>query len=201
MPSRAKAVTFVALAAAGAASVAVMLLVSVTRWFLPGVVELSTAFALAGTFGLLMLTGRNGRAAFYLWVGGISGRTMKYTAAGVAVLVLSAVIAVPVENFPWPVTLLAGVLVILIGAADPGTKQGVSGNNGQRPDDPSPIAPFPSNDGQAAALRPGALRLNVAYAPHLAHRTLRHTPAPRRYARPDRRLHPVRRKVPVSSHK
>lgn len=139
-----KSTAFLTLGALGAASVAVMLLVSVTRWFLPGVVELSAAFAVAALLGAIALGQDRGRHAARRLIDATSWRALKFAAAGVLVLVLSAVCALFYASFPWPVSLLAGVLIVLFGAADSSTQRparGLGGRDGHGPLITSPLQP------------------------------------------------------------
>jgi hypothetical protein len=168
--SRAKIAILAGLAVTGTMSVAAMLLVSVNRWFLPGVIELSSAFAAAGALGLLWLAGGRGRPALYSWVDRLSWRTLNFAGAGVAVLAVSAALALVVEGFPWPVALLASVLIVLIGAADPGTRRPENDRGGGRRDGEVPPPPVPAEgsdliavslSGLAAMRSPGRVKTSL----------------------------------------
>lgn len=153
--ARAKSAAFLTLSGMGAGSVAVMLLVSVTRWFLPGVVELSAAFAVAALFLALPLGRARGRSAVARLIDTTSWRTLKFAAAGVLVLVLSAGLALFSASFPWPVSLLAGVLIVLIGASDSSTRQPADGVEGGGSQGPQLTSPQPPPSGvEIRALRP-----------------------------------------------
>jgi hypothetical protein len=153
--ARAKSVAFLSLSGVGAASVAVMLLVSVTRWFLPGIVELSAAFAVAALLVALPLGRARGRSAVARMIDATSWRALKFAAAGVLVLVLSAAFALFSASFPWPVSLLAGVLIVLIGAADSSARQSAGGGGGGDSRGSLFTSPQPPPSGlEARALRP-----------------------------------------------
>jgi hypothetical protein len=132
-----------------------MLLVSVTRWFLPGVVELSAAFAVAALFLALPLGQARGRSAVARLIDATSWRALNFAAAGVLVLVLSAGLAIFSANFPWPVSLLAGVLIVLIGAADSSARQPADGSGGGGSRGPQLTSPQPPpSGGETRVLRP-----------------------------------------------
>lgn len=139
--SRAKLYAFAALTAAGAGSVAVMLLVSVTRSFLPGIVELGAAFGVATIFLVASLIWSHSLGRLLRWIDGLSPRTLWAAAAGVAVLALTAGLSVPFKQFPWPVTLLVGALIIIVGGAGSGQTEPAGGDGGKGEDVPVPAVP------------------------------------------------------------
>ena len=94
------------LAIAAIASVAVLLYVSIARDFLPGIVELTAALSAVVIFGAIALIPRGSRHAIRQRMSTIRVGRIGYVAASVAVLVITAVLAVLNDGFPWPAPLL-----------------------------------------------------------------------------------------------
>ena len=95
------------------ASIAVLLYVSIERNFLPGVVELSTALVVALIFGIIALIPRESRRVIKRRLSNVRSDRLRFVAAGVAVLAITAVLALFNENFPWPAPLIL-VLVLMV---------------------------------------------------------------------------------------
>ncbi len=190
--SGSRAYAFFGLTALGVAAVTSLLLVSVTRWFLPGVVELSAALAVAGA-AAAVAAARN-RSALIAWAQRLSWRSLRIAAAGVAVLVLSAGLALAFDGFPWPVALLAGTVIVLIAAADGSTAQATGGANAIGGDPP----PAPSGPAPAPVAATSFSRRLIAHTPAFA-RQLTATRPPRRspaFARHPRTVRPARTVLP-----
>ena len=116
-----KTFTFLGLGAVLTGSLAVFLHISVTRGFLPGIVELSVAFG-AGLAALALTLVSAGRwKALAARADKLRAQNILLGAAGVAVLAVTAGLAVQFERFPWPATLLAGAVLLLIAAASEAT--------------------------------------------------------------------------------
>jgi hypothetical protein len=194
---QAKLLVLLMLAAAGAASLAVMLLVSVDTGFLPGMVELSVGLAAATAMSVVWLASSGRRAALSDWADQVGWPQVRLGAAGVTILVASAGLATSFDRFPWPVGLLAAVLV-LFAATGPGARQASGGQGGRRRPDFDPAAPKPSPSSVPKLLRRRAVQLN-AMAP--AHAWARCDVAGRpalRCRRKAQKLHPMRR-VPAKA--
>jgi hypothetical protein len=104
--------------AAGAAGV--FLCLSVTRSFLPGMAELSVAFAVGTLFVIALGMARQQRAALAQWVKGRSSVSLVVMLAGAMWLAAAAGLAVAFHTFPWPVALLGGALLVLLSFAPGG---------------------------------------------------------------------------------
>lgn len=116
-----KTFTFLGLGAVLTGSLAVFLQISVARGFLPGMVELSVAFGAGVTALALTLVNAGRWKALAARADKLRAQNILLGAAGVAVLAMTAGLAVPFERFPWPVTLLAGSVLLLIAAASEAT--------------------------------------------------------------------------------
>jgi len=101
------------------ASVAALLYVSVTRDFLPGIVELTAALSVALIFGVVALVPRGSRQSLLRRLNGVRVGKLRYLVAAAVVLAATAVVAVLREGFPWPAPLLL-VVVLVFFAADEG---------------------------------------------------------------------------------
>jgi hypothetical protein len=112
-PVTARTNTMIVLVAASIASAAVLLYVSIERNFLPGMVELTTALVLAAIFGAVTLVPRRARNAMMLRLEIVQVGSIRFLAAAVGFLVLTAVLALLSENFPWPAGLLVVVTMLL----------------------------------------------------------------------------------------
>jgi hypothetical protein len=112
----------IGLVVASLASVAVLLYVSVTRDFLPGIVELGSVLGVALVFGLIMLAPRMSRQSVLRRLGDSSVIRIRFAAAAVAVLVLTAAFALYSDEFPWPAPLLLVVALMLFAFRETGSK-------------------------------------------------------------------------------
>jgi len=104
------------------ASVVVLLLVSIDREFVPGIVELSVALGLAGLFGVAMLFGLGPRNALEQRLKNVRTGEILFATAAAGLLALTAGLAAAEENFPWPVPLIG--VVLLAAAALRNTRDG-----------------------------------------------------------------------------
>ncbi len=111
-PVLTKPTTLIGLAATAIASLAVLLYISVARDFLPGIVELTTALSVALIFGIMVLVPRRARQTMQLRLNNVRADRIGFAAAAVAVLALTAVIAVIMKSFPWPAPLILVVLLM-----------------------------------------------------------------------------------------
>lgn len=116
-----KTFTFLGLGAVLIGSLGVFLQISVARGFLPGMVELSVAFGAGGTALALTLLNAGRWKVLAARADQLRAQNVLLGAAGVAVLAMTAGLAVPFERFPWPVTLLAGAVLLLLAAASEAT--------------------------------------------------------------------------------
>ncbi|MBC8453148.1 MAG: hypothetical protein H8D69_01605 [Chloroflexi bacterium] len=112
-PNLTRANTLIGLAVAALASVAVLLYVSVTRDFLPGIVELSVALGVALILGAFTLVPRTSRQAIQRRLSDSRLIRIRFAAAAVVVLVLTAAFALYSDGFPWPAPLLLVVALML----------------------------------------------------------------------------------------
>ncbi len=121
--SRRRLYPMLTIAAVAAMSLAVMLRASVNDWFLPGVVEISVGLGLAGVAGAVMLVRSQGRSAL------------------------------AVDGLPWPIGLLASLLVGVASAAGGEAHDGVTdGGRGRETGAPRPLPVSP--DGVPARTGP-----------------------------------------------
>ena len=118
-PTLTKVNTWILLAMTVVASVAALLYVSVTRDFLPGIVELTAALSVALIFGVVALVPRGSRQSLLRRLNGVRVGKLRYLVAAAVVLAATAVVAVLREGFPWPAPLLL-VVVLVFFAADEG---------------------------------------------------------------------------------
>lgn len=118
-PILTKVNTWIVLAMTVIASVAALLYVSITRDFLPGIVELTAALSVALIFGIVALVPRGSRQILLRRLSDVRVGRIRYLVAAVAVLAATAVLAVLKEGFPWPAPLLLVVILVFF-AADEG---------------------------------------------------------------------------------
>lgn len=155
-----RAYTVFALAGVSTGSLLVLLGVSVSRQFIPGVVEISVALIACTVALVVSVAAARTWNRVFGWAGQVSPKTLKYSTTAVAILALTAVLAVPFEHFPWPASLLLAVIVGLVGAADAGTERKTGG---EPPDELAPAAPSPVPAGSYILARPrraAAVRLS-----------------------------------------
>jgi hypothetical protein len=118
-PTLTKVNTWILLAMTAIASVVALLYVSITRDFLPGIVELTAALSVALIFGVVALVPRGSRQALLRRLNEVRVGKLRYLVAAAAVLAATSVLAVLREGFPWPAPLLLVVLLVFF-AADEG---------------------------------------------------------------------------------
>ncbi len=112
-PSLNRTPTLIGLTVAALASVAVLLYISIERDFLPGIVELSVALGVVLIFGMVSLVPQQSRLAMQRRMRRIGVSRIRFVAVGVAILVLTAVLAFYFESFPWLAPLLLIVVMML----------------------------------------------------------------------------------------
>ncbi|HIF71753.1 MAG TPA: hypothetical protein EYQ61_04280 [Dehalococcoidia bacterium] len=103
----------IGLTVAALASVAVLLYISIERDFLPGIVELSVALGVVLIFGMVSLVPQQSQLAMQRRMRRIGVSRIRFVAVGVAILVLTAVLAFYFESFPWLAPLLLIVVMML----------------------------------------------------------------------------------------
>jgi hypothetical protein len=118
-PTLTKVNTWILLAMTAVASVVALLYVSITRDFLPGIVELTAALSVALIFGVVALVPRGSRQVLLRRLNEVRAGKLRYLVAAALVLAATAVLAVLREGFPWPAPLLLVVLLVFF-AADEG---------------------------------------------------------------------------------
>ena len=111
-PTQARANALIGLGAAAIASIAVLLSVSISRDFLPGIVELTAALSVALIFGVATLVPRESRKSIQRRLNNVRVDRIRFVAAAVAVLAVTAVLAVLMEKFPWPAPLILVVILM-----------------------------------------------------------------------------------------
>ncbi len=122
-PSMVRSLTFWLSCLLTVGATAVFLHLSVTRGFLPGMAELSVAFAVGVLFLVATMGAREQRDALGKWVERRSAFAMAGMLAGAMWLAAAAGLAEAFTGFPWPVALLGGAVVVLLSLASDGARQ------------------------------------------------------------------------------
>lgn len=117
-PIQSNVTTLIGLATTAIASVAILLYISVARDFLPGIVELTVALSVALIFCIFTFVPREPRKAMQRHLNKISTGRIGFAAAGVAILAITALLALFIKNFPWPAPLILVVFLMAFAIRD-----------------------------------------------------------------------------------
>ncbi|NQW20866.1 MAG: hypothetical protein HQ477_09145 [Chloroflexi bacterium] len=111
-PILTRSTTIAGLIVVAIVSTAVLLYVSITREFLPGIVELTTALFGVLIFIIITLVPRRTRHAMRQRLNNVGVDKVGFVAAAVVVLAVTAVLAIQFERFPWPAPLILVALLL-----------------------------------------------------------------------------------------